>query len=446
MTDQTKHPRQDRKKRRDQQRELFALEAEKSTLGGLMRDGAEVGTVASILDGPEDFHIYAHQCVYAAILDISAKGGDPSPPAVSNWLNDHGKMIDVRYDYLGELYSAFYGSVQKFAEIVRDKARLRRLRFVAEDILEEIYKSHETADSVIEMAEQKIFEVASNRIIKAPKTIKEVLKEAAERYDARAKGELEPGMSFGWPTMDLRIMLKPERLTIVAARTSVGKSVFAVNVARNVAMFKKSVYFSNLEMPNEETIDRTLCLDGKVDAVSFEAATLTGKDYERLLDAHSRLSEMSIFLQDAEDQTLLQITSDCRRLKAKEKLHLVIVDYLQLIRAESKRSSRQEEVAEISRRLKSLSRMLKVPVIALAQINRAGAETEEPQLHHLRDSGAIEQDADNVLILHKPNQNDDLAVEEVVVRIAKQRGGVKGRVTLMHEKATFRLYEAAGAI
>jgi replicative DNA helicase len=446
MTDQTKHPRQDRKKRRDQQRELFALEAEKSTLGGLMRDGAEVGTVASILDGPEDFHIYAHQCVYAAILDISAKGGDPSPPAVSNWLNDHGKMIDVRYDYLGELYSAFYGSVQKFAEIVRDKARLRRLRFVAEDILEEIYKSHETADSVIEMAEQKIFEVASNRKIKAPKPVAEVLKDAFERYEKRAKGDLEPGISFGWPTMDVRITLKPERLTIVAARTSVGKSVFAVNVARNVAALGKTVYFSNLEMPNEETIDRALCLDGGVNAMSFESASLTADEYVKLIDAYNRMSEMSIFLQDAEDQTLLQITSDCRRLKARGNLHLVIVDYLQLIRAESKRSSRQEEVAEISRRLKSLSRMLKVPVIALAQINRAGAETEEPQLHHLRDSGAIEQDADNVLILHKPNQNDDLAVEEVVVRIAKQRGGVKGRVTLMHEKATFRLYEAAGAI
>lgn len=420
-------------------REMIDVEAEKSLLGAVMIDGHNLSLAAEHIDSHEDFSTFPNQCIWRAIIGLESEGKPYTPTAIADWLRGKNLIDDVKYDYLGEVYQQASLSPGHDAKIIREKSLLRRLSRACTETQEDVLHQPEEVSAIVERAEQRFFDLATLRAKKKAVPMSQLVSEAGDRMDERKKSKVRPGLSLGWGNIDSIIKLRPTQVTIVAARTSVGKSVFAGEVARSLLKNKHYTLFASLEMSNEELTDRLMCAEAGVNSVAFDMGALSSQDVENLQNAYEVLGSEYLRINDDPSQTMLQIASEARRMKAQRKLDCIIVDYLQIVNAEVRRKDRREEVDEISRRLKGLAKQLKVPILALAQINREAAN-EEPQLHNLRESGALEQDADNVIILHKPSPNDD-AEEDMVVKVAKQRGGPKKKATLIHNKATFRLYE-----
>jgi replicative DNA helicase len=422
-------------------------EAEKAVLGSMLRDNNVIPDVVRIVR-PDSFYSDAHQKIFQAILDLHDAAKAVDLVILADTLQRRGQLEDVgRAAYLAELWDASptAANAEYYALIVRDRAVMRNLIHVSTEILRDSYDQAQPADELLETAERRILEVAQLGLTGQTYELKDALAEAYARIDARAMGEHHSisGLATGYLDLDeITAGLQNSELIIIAARPSVGKTAFALSVVRNIILQERvPVFFVSLEQSRIELAERLLCSQAQVDSHKLRKGYLSGEDMNKVVEAGGVLRDAQLFIDDTPGQNMLRIAANARRLKLRHNLKLVVVDYLQLIEPDNRRDPRQEQVAQISRKLKFLARELEIPVVALAQVNRSSEDRQDhrPRLADLRESGSIEQDADTVMLLHRPDRYEPGQSEGLVeVIIAKQRNGPTGDVNLTYVKEFMR--------
>jgi replicative DNA helicase len=425
-------------------------EAEKSVLGSMLRDNPVIGDVVQVVR-TENFYSDAHQKIYQAILALYEKGHPVDLVVLAEELKQRGHLEDVGgYTTLADLWEAAPTAANALyhARIVRDRAQVRSLIHASTEILRDAYDQVQPADELVESAERRIMEIAQAGIIGQTYTLGQAVNAAFDRIDRVASGQASTGLMTGFTDLDeITAGLHESELVIVAARPSVGKTSFALNLVRNIVVEgKEAVFFVSLEQSRVELAERLLCCQARVDSHRLRKGTLGGEEMDRLIEAGSTLRGAKLFIDDSPAQGMLRIAANARRLLLRQNIKLVVIDYLQLIEPENRRDPRQEQVAQISRRLKFLAKELNIPVIALAQVNRASEDRQDhrPRLADLRESGSLEQDADTVLILHRPDRYEPGQHEGIIeVIVGKQRNGPTGEITLAYLKQFMRYEDYA---
>jgi replicative DNA helicase len=429
-------------------------EAERSVLGSMLRENSVISLVVQLLrkEG-EDFYADAHQKIFQAIVSLHDKSGQPVDIVLlAEELKQRGHIEDIGgYSYLGELWDAAptAANAEYYARIVRDRALVRNLIHAGTEILRDAYEQAQPADELLETAERKILDVAQMGIMGQTFTLEEALAQAYDRIDRKSTGDdTGDAIATGYPDLDeITAGLHQAEMIVVAARPSVGKTSFALNVVRNVVLNDgHSVFFVSLEQSRIELAERLLCCQARVDSHKLRRGTLSPDDMEKLIEAGGALRNAKLFIDDTPGQGMLRIAANARRLKMRHALRLVVIDYLQLIEPDNRRDPRQEQVAQISRRLKFLAKELNIPVVALAQVNRSSEERQDhrPRLADLRESGSIEQDSDVVMLLHRPDRYEPGQNEGVVeVIVGKNRNGPTGEITLAYIKQYMRFENLA---
>lgn len=422
------------------------IEAEQSVLGAILLENEAINQALEILSH-EDFYRESHREIFRAMVELSDRSQPVDAITLTDALRSKGALEQIGGPgYIAELADAVptAANVAHYARIVREKAVLRSLATIATDIASSAYEASADVDEFLDEAEHRIFEISERRIKPSfhtmPELTRESLKLLERLYENR---ELVTGVPTGFKDLDvLTAGLQPSDLVVLAARPSMGKSALALNIAAYAAMEaepKRGVAFFSLEMSKEQLVLRLLCSEARVDSAKARAGYLSERDFPKLAQAAARLSEAPIFIDDSSDTTAITLKAKCRRL-ARERsnnLGLVIVDYIQLMRSSRPGESREKEIAEISRSLKGLAKELKVPVIGLSQLNRQ-VETRpdrRPLLADLRESGAIEQDADVIAFIYreemyKGKDSKEPGVAEIIV--AKQRNGPTDTVKLTY--------------
>jgi replicative DNA helicase len=415
------------------------LEAEQGVLGSILLDNDMLHDVVGQLN-VDDFYRDSHQILYRAIRDLYDLGKAIDAITLADELVRRDQIKSVGgEDYLAEVINSVphAANAKYYAQIVRQKSVSRQLIESANAILRDGYSNNFTAEQLLEAAERRVFAIAEDQTKGDTVELKDVVTRAMDRIAARSESRHPvTGIASGFYDLDDLIGgFQPEQLIILAARPSMGKTAFALNCCDHAAIeMKKPVLFVSLEMGELELAERLLCSRSRVDGHKLRTGQNLGTREMTLLGkAYEELGASPVFIDDTPSRTMLQITANSRRLKMRQNLSMIFVDYIQLIDSEESRDSRQEQIAKISRRLKTLARELKVPVIALSQLNRAveSREDRRPRMADLRESGAIEQDADIVLLLHRPeyyDPNDQPGVAEAIV--AKNRNGATGSVKL----------------
>ncbi|WZP00479.1 replicative DNA helicase [Isosphaeraceae bacterium EP7] len=416
---------------------------EQEVIGALLLDNDQLHNVMPLLKA-DDFYRDSHQIIFRSISDLYTLGKPVDALILADELAREGHLESIGgLDAINQLISAtpHAANARYHAEIVRQKSISRRLIECANEIHSAGYSETHTADELLELAESRIFKIAEEGVTGETVELKDVVHQAMERISARAEGGLPiSGMGSGFPDLDnLTGGFQGSQLVILAARPSMGKTAIALNLCEHVILEQKlGVLFVSLEMGQLELAERLLCSRSRVDNHKLRTGqNFRGQDMAMLGKAYDELRTAPLFIDDTPARNMLQITANARRLKLRHNLGLVVIDYIQLVDAEESRDSRQEQIAKISRRLKQLARELNIPVIALSQLNR-GVENREdrrPRMADLRESGAIEQDADLVLLLHRPDYydpNDKPNQAELIV--AKNRSGATGSVDLQFAK------------
>ncbi len=422
-----------------------ATEAERAVLGGILLE-PEAATRAIEVVLPEAFYHPAHARIYRAMVALFVKHEPIDVMTLSEELRKSGDLESAGgIAFLTELVDSVpsAANIEHYAKIVLDKYILRQLISASSNIARECYRAEKDAGSILDEAEQKIFRVSESRISQGFAHIKDILKERFEEIQrVHESRESITGLSTGFIDLDkFTAGFHPGDLVIIAGRPSMGKTSFALNIAQHVGLDeKKPVAIFSLEMSKELLVQRLLCSEAQVDAQKVRRGFTSAKDIERLTSAAGLLSESPIFIDDTPAITTLDIRARARRLKVERDISLIVVDYLQLARTSGKIENRQQEISLISRTMKALAKELGVPVVALSQLSRAvearGGE-KRPMLSDLRESGAIEQDADLVLFLYRPEFYDPGDPEKegkAELIIGKQRNGPTGTVDLMFEK------------
>jgi replicative DNA helicase len=429
-------------------------DAERSVLGSMLRDNAVINDVLQVLHA-ENFYFDAHQKIFQATVDTYNDGHPVDLVILAEKLRQNKHLEDVGdITYLAELWDVAptAANAEYYARIVRDKAITRNLIHASTEILRDAYDQGQPADELLGNAERKILDIAEKGVAGNTSTLQEALHDAYTRIDQRM-GRADPNAISGVPTgfVDLDQLtagFQNSELIILAARPSVGKTAFALNIVRHIAVEEQlPVFFVSLEQTRIELAERLLAAQGRVDSQKLRKGHLSGEDFNKLHTAGDQLHKAKLFLDDTPAQGMLRIAANARRLKIRQGIRLVVIDYLQLIDPENRRDPRQEQVAQISRRLKFLARELEIPVIALAQVNRSSEDRQDhrPRLADLRESGSIEQDADTCLMLHRPGRFDGGQEDNIIeVIVAKQRNGPTGEVTLAYLKSFMRFENYAG--
>ncbi len=415
------------------------VEAEKCVLGSIFLDKSALLKVVEILS-PEDFYREAHGAIFRTMLDLFNHNEPIDLITVHAALKERDLLEQVGgASYLAELanFVPTAANVVYYANIVREKAILRRLIMASTEIASRCYEAVEPVDELLEEAERKIFEIRAQGDKKTFFPIKEVIKDAVLQIEhLHQRREDVTGVPTGFHEFDrLTAGLQNSDLIIIAGRPSMGKTSFALNIAQHASIEHNiPVAIFSLEMSKEQLATRMLCAEARVDAQGIRTGRLSEADWQRLTYAANRLSQASIFIDDTPALTVLELRAKARRLLAEHGLGLVIIDYLQLMRGRERRERREQEISEISSSLKAMAKELNVPVVALSQLNRRVEERPDkrPQLSDLRESGAIEQDADVIVFIYRDevyNKNtNEKGVAELI--IGKQRNGPTGVVRL----------------
>jgi replicative DNA helicase len=424
-----------------------SLDSERSVLGSMFRSNDVIGDVVQILN-VDNFYSDAHQKIYKAMLVLYEAGKPVDLVVLTEALKQANQIDDVGgYGALAELWDAAptAANAVHYAHIVRDRSIVRSLINVGNEILRDAYDQVGPADELLHQATGKMLDVAERGITGRVYGMDKMLEETFDRIDQRQTrgGSSISGISSGYPDLDeVTAGFQNSEMIIIAARPSVGKTAFALNLIRNIAVDEKmSVLFCSLEQSRVEIVERLLCSHARVDAQKLRKGLMNAEDMERLIAASGVMRNAKIFIDDSPGQGMLRIAANARRLKLRNDLKMVVIDYLQLIEPENRRDPRQEQVAQISRRLKGLARELSIPVIALAQVNRSSEDRQDhkPRLSDLRESGSIEQDADTVMLLHRPERFEPGQHEGLTeVIIGKQRNGPVGEITLTFNKNMMR--------
>jgi replicative DNA helicase len=422
-------------------------EAEQCVLGSMLRDNVVIGDILQIIR-PDNFYLDAHQKICQAITGLYDQGHPVDLVVLAEELKNRKHIEDIGgYGYLGQLWDAAptAANAEYYARIVRDKAIIRHLIHSSNEILRDAYDQAMPADELLESAERKVLDIAEMGITGQTFTLAQALTEAYDRIDTRQQNDQTSisGLPTGFIDLDEKTAgLQNSELVIMAARPSHGKTALAMNIARHVAVEDgQPVFVVSLEQSRIELAERLLCCQARVDSHKLRKGHLSSEDMQKLIEAGGVLRNAPLFIDDTPGQGMLRIAANARRLKLREKIKLVVLDYLQLIEPDNRRDSRQEQVAHISRRLKFLARELQIPVMALAQVNRSSEDRTDhkPRLADLRESGSIEQDADTVMLLHRPEMYEPGQHEGILeIHIAKQRNGPTGEISLTFLKQFMR--------
>ncbi|WP_043964443.1 replicative DNA helicase [Anoxybacillus thermarum] len=420
------------------------IEAEQAVLGAILLEPSALTTASEILI-PEDFYRAAHQKIFRTMLQLSDRGEPVDLVTVTSELADANALEEIGgVSYLTELANAVptAANVQYYAKIVEEKSILRRLIRTATSIAQDGYTREDEVEDVLNEAERKILEVSQRKNTSGFQSIKDVLVQAYDNIEMlhNRKGEIT-GIPTGFIELDrMTAGFQRSDFIIVAARPSVGKTAFALNIAQNVATrTSENVAIFSLEMGAQQLVMRMLCAEGNINAQNLRTGKLTPEDWGKLTMAMGSLSNAGIFIDDTPNIRVSEIRAKCRRLKQEHGLGMVLIDYLQLIQGSGRnRENRQQEVSEISRSLKALARELDVPVIALSQLSRSVEQRQDkrPMMSDLRESGSIEQDADIVAFLYRDDYYDKESENKNIIEIiiAKQRNGPVGTVQLAFVK------------
>jgi replicative DNA helicase len=434
-----------------------SLEAEQSVLGAILIDRETIIEIAEFLQ-PEDFYRQAHGTIFRSMLELFERREPVDLVTVAETLERSEDLEQVGgRSYLSQLSNQTPTAVHavQYARIVERKAVLRNLIGAAGKIAGIGYEDPAEIQEAIDRAESELFQVSNRRITAGFSQLKELLHNAYDRLDYlhAHRGELS-GISSGFLDLDqLTTGFQPSDLIVVAARPSVGKTSFALNIAEHVAVReKKTVGVFSLEMSKEQLVLRLLSSVANIDSKRLRSGFLEELDFARIAPAMNDLSEAALYIDDTPTITSMELRTKARRLQAESGLDLVIVDYLQLMQATTtnRDANRVQEVSEISRGLKALARELSVPVIALSQLSRQPEmrESKEPRLSDLRESGAIEQDADLVVFLwrekEKAGEETDIDGEVINIKLAKHRNGPTGDIQLWFRKSQTRFQSYAG--
>ena len=426
-----------------------AIEAEQSVLGAMLLSKEAIDSVAQILK-EKYFYRPEHRKIYKAIVDLYDKNEPADLITVSEELELRGQLESVGgRAYLATLAESTPSVVNAahHAQIVLDKATLNRLIEAANSILTRVYEKNEDVDDLLDAAEQEIFAIKEEKLKGAVVPIKDILHETfktIESYSER-KGNVT-GVPSGFSDLDMLTSgFQNSDLVIIACRPSVGKTAFSLNVAEHVAVDNKiPVLIFSLEMSKEQITQRLLCSRARVSSHLLRTGRLADDQWTNLSIAVGPLSEAPIFIDDTPLLSVLEMRAKARRLKSSHGLGLVIIDYLQLVQEPKNSESRQQAISYISRSLKALARELKIPVIALSQLSRQielRGKDAKPQLSDLRESGALEQDADVVIFIHRPRDEEGHWGAEAEIMLSKQRNGPTGVVplTFVKDYARFEL-------
>ncbi len=431
-----------------------SLQAEKGVLGSVLYDNVRMHDVASLLK-VEDFYRERHQIIYRVIREIYERGQPFDSLILKEELETRGLLEQAGGDdEIAELLASVphAANAEYYARIVREKSVRRQLVESANQILYDGYGQTKTSEQMLQDAERQIFQIAEEQAIGETIDIATLLETAMERIVHRAEHrQVVAGLGSGYFELDdLTTGFHPAQLIILAARPSMGKTALALNICESVAVEQRvGVLFVSLEMGQNELADRLLVARARVDGYKVRTGqNLGNRELNKLSEGYDELRQAPLFIDDTPTRNMLQITANARRLKLRHNLGMVVVDYIQLIEPESgdHRDSRQEQISKISRRLKALARELQVPVISLSQLNRAveSREDRRPRMADLRESGAIEQDADIVMLLHRPeyyDANDQPGIGELIV--AKNRNGATGTVKMTFLKSFMRFENLA---
>ncbi|HSR12510.1 MAG TPA: replicative DNA helicase [Thermodesulfobacteriota bacterium] len=411
-----------------------SLEAEISVLGGILLDNEALNRVLEFAS-EDDFYRESHRKIFTAMLDLYERAEPVDLITLSESLKKRGELEQVGgIEYLNSLVNSVgtAANISYYAKIVKEKSVLRRLIHRATEIIGKVYTAASDVDDVLDEAERSIFEISEDRVRPSFYPLKDVIKTSFKSIEKLyERKQLITGVPTGFTKLDeLTSGLQPSDLIIIAGRPSMGKTAFALNIAQHAAVgggYAAAIF--SLEMAKEQLALRMLCSEAKVDAHRLRGGFLSESDWPRLTRAAGELSEAPIFIDDTPGMSVLEMRAKSRRLKADHNLGLVVVDYLQLMRGRTNSDSREQEISDISRSLKGLAKELSVPVIALSQLNRRVEDRGDrrPQLADLRESGAIEQDADVIIFIYrdevynKSEDNPNKGKAEII--IGKQRNG-----------------------
>ena len=425
-------------------------EAEKSALGACLISKDALSVVSEIISEPADFYKTAHQIIFEAILKLFERSDAVDLITLTNELNNAGKLDDAGgIDYLTHLIDLVptASNAEYYSNIVKEKAVLRSLITAGMNIISLGHKVDETLDKVVDDAEKEIFALSQKRTKSDFVPLNSIMTSTYARLEELYGRKAHiTGVPSGFPDLDHHTAgFQKGNLIIVAARPGMGKTAFCLNIAQHIAIKEKQgVAIFSLEMPKEELAQRFLCSEAKIDGQRLKTGHLQESDWPRLANAMNDLSKAQIYIDDTSNVSVMEMRSKARRLKSKNNICLLIVDYLQLMRGNAIfKGDRNQEISEISRQLKALSKELEIPIIALSQLSRA-VETrteKKPMLSDLRDSGGIEQDADMVLFIYRDQYYNKTSSQDnrAEINIAKHRNGPLATVNLvfLNQYATF---------
>ena len=415
------------------------IEAEQSVLGGILIDNEALPKVLEIIE-PNDFYRDNHKKIFLAFLELFENNIPLDIITVTELLQKKGELTNVGgATYLASLVDSVptTANITHYAKIIKEKSILRSLIAKATDIVNLGFEASEDVAEILDKAEEAIFSITQQRIQTSYYSIKEIIKQTFEAIEElSSKKDSVTGIPTGFIDFDrLTAGLQPSDLIIIAGRPVMGKTSFTLNIAQHAATRAGvPVGFFSLEMSKEQLALRMLCAEARINSQKIRSGFLSERDWLRLTDAAATLSEAPIFIDDTPALSVLEIRAKARRLKSEHNIGLIIVDYLQLMKGKGRVDTREREISEISRSLKALAKELNIPVVAVSQLNRRVEERENkrPRLADLRESGAIEQDADLIVFIYRDEvyneDTPDKGIAEII--IGKQRSGPTGVVKL----------------
>jgi replicative DNA helicase len=426
-------------------------EAERAVIGSMLRHNPVIGDLVQIIKA-EAFYHAAHQSIFRAILELYEAGKPVDMVTVADLLHGKREMENIGgYSYIANLWEAQPTAANAiyYANIVRDKAVTRQVINTAVEITRDGQAECMPGEALLESAEGKFLAIAEGQVVDRTITLPDAIHQAGMRLDEIQGGERATGLKTG--LIDLDAMTggaQESELVLIAARTSSGKTALALQVARHVAIEEqRPVLFVSMEQSGRELAERLLAAEASVDSRKIRDGSLSPEEFERFVRAGRELGKGKLFIDESPKRTVLQIGANARRYKARENIGLLVVDYVGLVEPDNPRDPRHIQVGTVSRRLKQLARELRIPVIALCQLNRMSEEraNHKPRLSDLRESGSLEQDADVVYLLYRPEvfaekgkEDADSRPGEVDLIVAKNRNGRTGEITLTFQKEFMR--------
>ncbi|MBR5931791.1 MAG: replicative DNA helicase [Lachnospiraceae bacterium] len=416
------------------------LEAEQSVIGSMLMDNDAIGTATEILTA-EDFYAKQNGMLFDAMRELYAEHKPVDVVTLHAKLTEKEAPEEMQSpEFIRNILDAVPTSanVKYYAQIVYEKATLRRLIRISEDITKDCYASADPLDNILETTEKKVFNLIQSRNSREYQPISEIVIEALKKIQkaSETKGHIT-GLSTGFADLDFKTAgLQPSDFILIAARPSMGKTAFSLSILDHVVLKRgQSAAIFSLEMSKEQLVNRLFAMEAKIDAQNIRSGNLDDTDWESLAEASEVIGGSKLIIDDTPGISATELRSKCRKYKMEQDIQLIIVDYIQLMSSSGGRNdNRQQEISEISRALKSLARELNIPVIALSQLNRAveSRTDHRPMLADIRESGAIEQDADVIMFLYRDDyynpETEKKNVAEVI--IAKQRNGPTGTIEL----------------